>query len=79
MGDDERGVVGAAQLVDAGGDNAQSINIQAGIRFIEDGQLWFQDRHLEDFIAFFFAAGKTLIDGAVEQGGVEFEEFGFVP
>ena len=75
MSDDESGVVRAAQFVDTGGDDFQGVNVQAGIGFIEDGEPGFEDGHLEDFVALFFAAGKALVDGAIEQGGVEVEDF----
>src|ERR1700722_8934469 len=65
--DDQLRGVGALQFVDAGGDDLQRVDVEAGIGFVEDGELRLKDSHLEDFIALLFAAGETFVDGALEQ------------
>ena len=40
----------------AAGDNAQGVDVEAGIGFIEDGDVRFEYRHLQNLVALFFAA-----------------------
>ena len=62
MRDDELRGIRTMQLVHAAGNDLQCVNIQTGIGFVEDGQLGFEHRHLEDLRAFLFAARETFID-----------------
>ncbi len=68
---------GAAQRVHAGGDDFQSVDIQAGIGFIEDGEPGFEDGHLENFVALLFASGKSGVDGAIEQALIHLHQGDF--
>src|SRR5689334_17681939 len=77
MGDEKLGVIGTLQGVYAMGDDFQGVNVETGIGFIEDGELRFQHRHLKNLVALFFATGKAFVDGALEQGVVEVEQFHF--
>ena len=79
MRDDKLGIVGALQGVDAVADDFERVNVQAGIGFVEDGELGFEHGHLENLRAFFFAAGETFVDGALEQIVLQFQQFHFVP
>ena len=65
MRDDELRVVGALQFVHAVRDDFERVDVQAGIGFVEDGELRFEHGHLENFVALLFAAGKTFIDRAL--------------
>src|SRR5580692_855064 len=42
MGDDDRGVVRTAQFVYAFGDDFEGVDVQTGIRFVQDGELWLE-------------------------------------
>jgi hypothetical protein len=44
---------GALQFVHAAGNDFQRVNVQAGIRLVEDGELRFEHGHLENFARFF--------------------------
>src|SRR5215207_10067175 len=59
VGDDDRGTVRPAQSVDAACDDAQRVDIQARVSLVENGQLWLEDRHLEDLVPLLFSAGKA--------------------
>ncbi len=72
VSDHDDGVLGVAQQVDAFGHDTQGIDVQARICLIQNGQLWLQQRHLEDLVAFLFAAGETGVDAALQQLVVEF-------
>ena len=45
----------------------QRVDVQAGIGFVEDGELGFEHGHLEDLVALLFAAGEAFVDRALEQ------------
>ncbi len=53
--------------IHAGGDEFQSVDIEAGIGLIEDGQARFEHGHLENLVALLLAAGEAGVDGAIEQ------------
>src|SRR5438477_12056278 len=67
MSDDQLGIVGPLELIDAYSDDAKSVDIEAGIRLIENGELRFQDGHLENFVLLFLAAGEAFVDGALQE------------
>ena len=67
MGDDDHGAVGRAQRVDAIGHDAQRIDVEAGIGFIEHAERGLEHRHLQDFGALLFAAGEADIDRALQH------------
>ena len=71
------GVVRRQQLVDAAGDHAQRIDVEAGVGFIEQRQFRLQQRHLQDFVALFLAAGKTVVDAATQEFRIHFQQFHF--
>ena len=49
------------KLIDTAGDDAQRVDVESGIGFVEDGELRLQQRHLQDFVAFLFAARKPSL------------------
>ena len=59
------GSVGLTQGIDALGHDLQSVNIEAGISLVQDGQPRLQHRHLQDLVALFLAARETLIQRAI--------------
>ena len=78
VGDGDGGVVGAAQFVDAGGDDAEGVDVEAGVGFVEDGEGGVEHGHLEDFILFFLTAAEAFVDGAVGEFGGHFDDFLFL-
>ena len=61
MGDNQHPAFRPALGIHAVRDNFQRIHIQPGISFIQHCQAWLEQRHLQNFIAFFLTAGKTDI------------------
>ena len=60
--DDEHRVLLAAQRVHAVGDDAQRVDVEAGVGLVEDGELRIEHRHLEDLVALLLAAGEAFVD-----------------
>ena len=52
----------------------QRVDVEAGVGLVENGELRFEHRHLENLVALLLAAGKTLVDGAVHHGIVHLEQ-----
>ena len=71
--------VRAVQGVDPVGNHAQCVDVEAGVGLVENGEPGFQDRQLQNFMAFFFSAGKALVDRAIEKFFVHLDQFEFVP
>src|SRR5215831_18041837 len=61
VGDDHHGALRRAQAVDAVGDDAQRVDIEAGVGLIEHGKARLEQRHLQDLVALLLAAGKADI------------------
>ena len=61
-----------AQRVHAVRHQLQRIDIEAGIRFVENRQLRLQHSHLENLIALLLAAGEADVHGTVEQRLIHF-------
>ena len=72
VGDDDGGVVGALELVDAAGHYAKGVDVESGVRLVEDGEARFEHGHLEYFVALFLAAGEAFVDRARGELVVEF-------
>ena len=72
--DDQDRPVLAPQGVDAVGDDAQGVDVQAGVGLVEDAQLRLQHRHLEDLVALLLAAGEALVDRPLEQVLVDVQD-----
>ena len=70
--DAELGPVGA-DLADALGDDAQGVDVEAGVGLVEDGELGLEDRHLQDLVALLLAAGEALVEVAVGERRVHAE------
>ena len=66
VGDDEEARVRAAHGVDAFGDDAERVDVEAGVGLVEDGVLRLEHHQLEDLAALLLAAGEAFVD---EAGG----------
>src|SRR3712207_8095566 len=58
--DEDDGVLGRAQAVDAVGDDAQGVDVEPRAGLVEDGELRLQHRHLENLVALLLAAREAL-------------------
>ena len=56
-------LVGFLGAVHTFGDDTQSIHVQTGVGFVEDGELRLQEFKLEDFGAFLLTAGEAFVHG----------------
>ena len=70
--------LGAAQPVDAVGDDFERVDVEAGIGFVEHGEPRLEQRHLQNLVALLFAAGKADIDRAAQHVLVDAELAGGV-
>ena len=75
VGDDDEAARGVAQGVHPFGDDAQRVNVQPGVGFVQHRQTRFQNCHLHDFVALFLAAGEADIDRAREEAVVHLHAF----
>ena len=76
MGDQQRGTIWPAHRIDAIGNNAQRIDVEAGIGLIEHGKEWLQHVHLHHLVALLLAARKTLVHGALHHVEGQAQFFG---
>ena len=65
--DHQNGALRAAHGVHALRDDAQRVDVQAGIGLVQNGQLRLQHGHLQNLVALLFAAGKGFVHRAVHQ------------
>ena len=59
--------------VDALGDDAQRVDVQAGVGLVEDGDLRLEQAQLQDLVALLLAAGEALVDAALGERRVDVE------
>ena len=64
VGDDQDAHVGARELVDPLGDDPQGVDVEAGVRLVEDGHLGLQHRELEDLHPLLLPARESLVQVA---------------
>ena len=62
--DHDGGIVGGLQRVHALSHNAQRVDVEAAVGFVENAQLRLQHSHLENLVALLLAARETLVHGA---------------
>src|SRR5581483_2091953 len=67
VGDDDHRSLRRAQAIDAVGDHAQRIDIEAGIGLVQHRQARLQQCHLQHLVALLFTAGKTDIHRAAQH------------
>ncbi len=74
MRDDEHGAVAALAVgVHAVADGGQSVDVQTGVGFVQDGKLGLQQQELEHLDLLFLAAREAHAQLAVEVGGIHVE------
>ena len=62
-----------ADLVDAGRDLAERVDVEAGVGLVEHRDVGFQQRHLQDLVALLLAAGEALVEVALLEAVVHAE------
>ena len=67
VGDDQDAHVGAGELVDALGDGAQRVDVEAGVGLVEDRDLRPQQRQLQQLHALLLAAGEAVVEVAAGE------------
>ena len=67
VGDQEDGVVVGVEGVDAFGDDAEGVDVEAGVGFVHDGDPGLEQAELEDFGALLLAAGEAVVDVAADE------------
>ena len=74
MGDEQDPELGVELGVDALGDDAQRVDVEAGVGLVEDRELGLEDGHLEHLQALLLAAREALVDVARGEAVVELEQ-----
>ena len=64
MSDKQSRAGSPAPCVDAVADDLERVDVEAGIRLVEDGQAGIEQPHLKDFVTLFFTTRETDIDRA---------------
>src|SRR5947209_7141619 len=77
VGDEQNAQVGSGQSVDALRNDAQGVDVEAGVGFVHQGDLWLKQGHLQNLGAFLFATGEAVVDGAVNEAVIHFKELHF--
>src|SRR5579883_192820 len=72
--DHQRAQLAVALGVDPVGHDAQGIDIQAGVGFVQDGEARLQDGHLQDLAALLLAAREALVQVAREHRLIHLEQ-----
>ena len=78
MGDKQDAELAGAELVDAVGDDAQGVDIEAGVGFIHHGELRVEHGHLEDLAALLLAAGEAVVDRPGGELPVDLQQVHFL-
>ena len=75
VGDEHDAEVGAhaAHLLDPPRDDAEGVDVEAGVGLVEDGEVGLEHGHLEDLVALLLAAGETLVQVAARRSRVHVE------
>ena len=63
--DEERAVCEFAVLFDSLCNEADSVYVEAGVGFIEDGEVWLEHKKLKNFALFAFSAGEAYVEVAL--------------
>ena len=67
VGDEQHAQVRAELRVDALGDDAQGVDVEARVGLVEDRELGLEDGHLEHLQALLLAAREALVDVAARR------------
>ena len=63
--------------VDAVGDDAERVDVEAGVGLVHEGELGLEHGHLENLAALLFAAGETVVDRARGELPVDLQQVHF--
>src|SRR5438034_9744880 len=74
---EDRGIVGAAQLLHRLRHGFHRVDIEAGVGLVEDRKLGLEHRQLEDFVALLLAAREAVVDGAIQVAVVPADQLEF--
>jgi hypothetical protein len=74
VGDDKETAVWGAHVIDAFGNDAEGVDIQTAVGFIEDAARRLEHSHLEDFSTFLLASRKAFVEGTGGEFAVDLEE-----
>ena len=66
MGHEDRGIVGPAQLVHRVRHGLERVDVEPGVRLVEDGQLRIEHGELQDLVALLLAPGEALVHGPAQ-------------
>ena len=72
--DDDERALGAAHRVDAVGDDAQRVDVEARVGFVEQRERRLEHRHVEDLVALLLAAREAFVDRALQHRIVDVQE-----
>ena len=67
VGHHQHGAFGTAHGVDAFGDDSERVNVETRVGLVEDGELRFENCHLQDFVSLLFSTRKSFIHRTVHQ------------
>ena len=73
VSDDEEAAIFATHVVNAFGDDAECVDVEARVGLIHHAILRIKHGHLENLAALLFAAGEALIEGAGGELAVDLE------
>ena len=66
--------LGRAKAIDPLSDNAQGVDVEAGIRFVQNGKTGLQHGHLKNFVALFLTARESLVEASAQKALVHLQE-----
>ena len=67
----------AGQRDDSLGEVAQGVDVEAGVKLVEEGDPRLEHRELQGLHAFLLPAGELVVDASGEELGGDFEACGF--
>jgi len=67
VGDEQDAQARVEHRVDALGHDPQRVDVEPGVRLIEDRKPRLEDRELQDFVALLFATGEAFVHGTVHH------------
>ena len=74
MGDEEHAAFRRAHGVHTLGDDLERIDVEAGVRLVENAVFRSEHDHLKDLVALFLTAGEAFVDGAGGEPAVHFQK-----
>jgi hypothetical protein len=74
VGDEDHRVVGPPQPVHALRDDLERVDVEPGVRLVEDREPRLEHRHLEDLVPLLLAAREALVDGPAREAPVHLDD-----